>query len=459
MNHCFPCRVALVFLALLLSVVACSSTDPPDQPEVEVPLLLGLGVSPLYPVIPVGGVIQFRATGYLEDMTTVDMTDVVDWQSWNTEVLDITEALDWEGKALGVAAGSSRVRAVHEDVTSNEVRVTVIDAELEQLTVSPPSVTLEEGDRLQLLAEAGFSDGSYGDVTGSVQWVTDDPQVVTVWPDGELVGEGEGLTYVGALWESPGMDPVEAMIAVQVVEPGFQIPPPDLRVTQFTGVVVEDTVHWTATVENVGGRAASTFWVEFWLDRSGAPPAPPALGDGYEVVSVLGAGESRVVTSSMSDVPDGDFESWILVDSLGVVEEGDEENNVAGPEELTVDASGGQGSSGVPDIDVLWLEGFTVTDPDGVFYFVDLQNLGDGATGAFSVALYADQSVEPSSSLPPDDLIEVESVEPGEIRYLAREVPGILTSSWQSWVLADPSNQVEESEEGNNSMDALIVPE
>lgn len=422
-------------------------------------MLLGLGVSPLYPVIPVGGVIQFRATGYLEDMTTVDMTDVVDWQSWDTEVLDITEALDWEGKALGVTAGTSRVRAVHEGVISNEVRATVIDAELEQLTVSPPTVTLEEGGRLQLIAEAAFTDGSYGDVTGSVQWVTDDPQVVTVWPDGELVGEGQGLTYVGALWTSPGMEPVEDMIAVQVVEPGFEIPPPDLRVTQFSSSVVEDTVHWTATVENVGGRAASTFWVEVWLDRSGPPPAPPALGDGYAVVSVLGAGESRVVTFSQSDVANGDFDSWILVDSLGVVEESDEENNVAGPTEFTVDASGGTGTEGVPDIDILWLEGFTVTDPAGVFYFIDLQNVGDGATGDFSVALYSDEPAEPSSSLPPDDLIEVESVEPGEIRYLAREVPGTLTSSWHSWAVADPSDQVDESEEGNNSMDAVIVPE
>lgn len=450
------CPVLLLGLLLLM---ACSDTDPAPPPAPAGPALLGIGVSPLYPVLPIGDVIQFRATGYLEDRTTVNLTDVVDWQSWNTDILDISEALDWEGKALGVAEGSTRVRAVHDGMISNEVTVTVVDAQLEQLTISPSAVTLAAGESLQLVAEAAFSDGSHGEVTGSVEWLTSDPSIVTIWPGGEIDAEGEGLAYVTARWEGVGDSVTEATIAVQVVAPGQSLAHADLRVLAFSSSVIDDSVYWSVTLENSGGRAASTFWVELWVDRSGPPPAPPAVGDGYEVVSVLGAGETRVLNFTGSGLSPGTYSSWLLVDSLGVVPEADEGNNVAGPLEFTVDPGSAPGPDpvGTPDIELLWFEGFVVTDPDAVIYFIDVQNLGDGATGPFSLAVYGDQSSQPGSSTFPDDWVAVDSLEPGEIVYVAAEVSGTLSGVWHSWVVADPGDALAESDETNNVLDIQVV--
>lgn len=452
-------------LALLLG--ACGSDSDVLPPEEPLPALMGIGVSPNYSVLPVGEVLQFRATGYYDDLTTRELTDIVDWQSWNSEVLEITEALDWEGKAIGLEPGQSRVRAVHEEIVSNEVHVTVTDAELVQLTVSPSSVVLEPGDSVQLVAEAAFSDGSHGEVTGSVQWMTDDPFVASVWPDGELVGESSGQTAVLARWGDGGEPGSEAFTEVTVVAPGVGIPPANLQIRDFSSTAVDDTGHWTVTIENVGGRAASEFWVDLWLDRSGPPPAPPTMGDTYGVVSVLGAGESVTLSLTLEGLPEGSHDSWVLVDSLGVVDEGSsgESDNVEGPLSLQVEAPPEDDPdiedppvSGTPDIQVLWLEGFTVPSPDAVFYFIDLQNLGDAATGPFELAVYGDQAAQPESSAVADDLVEVSSLEPGEIAYLTAEIPGVVTSDWSSWVLADPANTVEESDEGNNALGAIVSP-
>jgi hypothetical protein len=410
-------------------------------------------------VLPIGYVIQFRATGYLEDLTTVNMTDVVDWQSWNTDILDITGAMDWEGKALGVSEGSTRVRSVYGGLISNEVTVTVVDAQLEQLTISPSAVTLASGESLQLVADGAFSDGSHGEVTGSVEWLTSAPSVVTIWPGGELDAEGEGLAYVTARWEGAGGSATDATIAVQVLAPGLSPGPADLRVLASSSSVIGDSVYWSVTLENGGVQAASTFWVEIWLDRAGPPPAPPTLGDGYEVVSVLGAGETRVLNFTFSGLSPGTYSTWLLVDSLGVVAETDEDNNVAGPLEFTV-ASGsdpGPDPVGTPDIELLWFEGFAVTEPDAVIYFIDVQNLGDGATGPFTLAVYGDQNSQPTSSTPPDDSVAVGSLEPGEIGYVAAEVSGALSGVWHSWVVADPGDSLAESDETNNVLDTQVV--
>jgi hypothetical protein len=185
------------------------------------------------------------------------------------------------------------------------------------------------------------------------------------------------------------------------------------------------------------------------------------VGDGYEVVSVLGAGESTVLNFMFGDVPLGEYSSWLLVDSLGVVEELDEDNNVAGPLDLTVETvdPGSVDPEGVPDIELLWLEGFAVSEPDGAFFFIDLQNLGAGDTGPFTLGVFADQANQPNTTTQPDELVSVESIAPGEIRYVSVETAGQVSGLWHSWVLADPSDTVAESDESNNVADTLVFPD
>ncbi len=185
------------------------------------------------------------------------------------------------------------------------------------------------------------------------------------------------------------------------------------------------------------------------------------MGDGYEVVSVLGVGETTVLNFMFGDVAPGDYSSWLLLDSLGVVNEMDEDNNIAGPLDFTVDPGdpGSPDPEGIPDIELLWLEGFTVSEPDGVFFFIDVQNLGVGDTGPFTLAVYGDQTNEPNATMQADNLVAVESIPPGEIRYVSAEVPGEISGLWHSWVLADPTDAVAESDESNNVADTLVAPD
>ncbi|MEE2827649.1 MAG: Ig-like domain-containing protein [Myxococcota bacterium] len=463
---------ACLFLAVLL-LAACGSQWTEGEAEGGPATLMGIGVAPDFSVLPVGEIIQFRATGYYDDLSSRDLTDIVDWQSWNSSVLEVTEALDWEGKAMGISAGESRVRAVYRDIISNEVRVTVTDAQLTHLTVSPSQVALAVGDQVQLVAEAAFSDGSYGTVTGSVQWVTQDPFTATVTPGGELRAESTGQTLVAAIWGDGSDLNSVAEAEITVLPAGQVLPPPDLRIGSVQASSFGDQVTWTVQVENAGGQTASEFWVDAWLDLTGPPLPPPVMGDIYVVVDALGPGESTSVTLVLEGVEAGYYNSWFMIDSMDRIDEGltGEGDNVVGPVAVEVtpspgnsgddddsDPPGGLDPEGTPDLAVIWLDAFTVSSPDGVFYFVDVQNQGDAAVSSYLMAVYGDLPSPPDSSTSPDRLIEAGELAPGATAYLSAEVTGSVGQSWHSWILVDPGEQYAELDETNNLAEIIVEP-
>ena len=70
---------------------------------------------------------------------------------------------------------------------------------LERVAVTPGQVVLQKGGERQLLVTAHWADGAREDITRQVRYLSNNPEVVSVGPDGRLTGRRVGETAVQVL--------------------------------------------------------------------------------------------------------------------------------------------------------------------------------------------------------------------------------------------------------------------
>jgi hypothetical protein len=448
-------------LALMLAASSCDQgwtpSGPPGDPTPLPASLVGIGVSPIDPTVTYGEQVQFIATGFYDDQTTRTITDSVDWYSTASSVIDVSSSMDMEGMGTTVGAGQAHVGCDYYGLVSNEVRVTVTEATLTSLVVLPSSAQLHGGEKVQLEAEASFSDGSHGNVSGSVRWITDDAAVATVDVQGQVTGEALGTTTVRAVYETGDLTYEGTPATIEVLDGSVTIDEPDVRILGVSATATGGSVTWTVEVKNSGGSSASGFWVDVWLNRTAAPPPPPASGDAYQMISVLEPGGSQDVTIQLEDVEPGSYLSWVMVDSFDSVAEGSlgENNNIWGPETTQVSGSGGPIG---PDLSITYLQAFVQEAQGQVLYIIDVTNTGDQSSNAFSVGVFADPEFPPVAPDHPDEAVEVTQLDAGDTAYLSVTVRDMPDDYWQSYVLVDVGAQVAEPNESNNLASFQVVP-
>jgi len=447
-------------LAFVLVASSCSGgwTAGDDDDVGPIPAsIIGVGVTPSDPTVTLGEEIQFVATGYYNDQSTRDITDTVTWQSSELSVLSVSSALDQEGLGIPVAAGSARVRASFFELNSNEVSVTVTEAVVTELVVQPSEVSLHVGESVQLVAEAEFSDGSRGNVSGTVRWITSSGSIATVEIAGMVTATGLGSADIRAVYEQGGGEFEAQPATIEVLGGDVVIDGPDVRVVGLTAVSATDSVDYTVAVKNSGGSPASAFWVDVWLDLPNIPAAPPVTGDGYQFVELLEAGETNEVEISLEGVPPGSYESWVLVDSFASLDEGSlgESNNTWGPEQVVV--SGGPSTQSA-DLAISYLQAYTQAGQGQVLYIVDVTNNGSDTAGNFVVGAFANPTFPPVAPATPDEQVSVESLAPGSTAYLSITIRSVPQSWWHSYILVDSYNSVPEYNESNNLGSSQVLP-
>lgn len=452
-----------IVAVLMASLLVASSCDtgwdpvPGDDDDTVLPAsLVGIGVSPIDPTVTLGEPIQFLATGFYDDQTTRTLTDSVDWHTTNASVMSVSSSLDSEGLGTAGAAGQAHVSCEFFGLLSNDVKVTVTEAVITELSVTPQAVQLHAGETVQLEADASFSDGSHGNVTGTVRWITEDPAVATLQSGGQVVGEALGTTQIRVLYETGSSDFEGTPASVEVLSGDVQIDEADLRILGMTASASSGTVTWTVEVKNSGGSPASSFWVDVWLNRTGAPPPPPTSGDAYQMISLLEPGDSQEVTIQMPDVTPGNYLSWALVDSFDGVLEGSmgENNNIWGGVPLEVTGSGGPIG---PELTITYLDAWVREPQEDVLYVFDVTNTGDSPALDFAVGVFADPGFPPVAPTHPDELVDVPELGPGETAYLSKAVRDMPEEWWQSYVLADTWDDIAEPNEQNNLSGIQVV--
>lgn len=421
--------------SLLPLLLACSG-EGKDTEAIEG--LVGILVTPDPVVVPLGGTAQLRATGLLESRESVDLTALVTWTSSTDGVASVRNGLDREGELEGVSPGAAVVTARYSGLRSPGVAVTVTDAALLRLTVSPDDVVAVAGEKVQLSASAGFSDGSSGDVTGQVRWITDDGDVAQLSGDGRLSAVAAGETTIRAEWDGVTSEAVGVEVLPEATGK------PDLVISSMSGSAAGGWVSLSVQVENVGGASAGEFWVDAWGDP-GSTPQIGDVGDDYVLLSYLGPGQTQTLSF---DLP-GDSSAYVLADTNDDIDESDESNNAAsGP------LSGAGGGSGGPDLSVSYFD--YAADAYSIYYYVEVYNSGDEAADSFFVDLFVDLDEAPQLGDYGDAYELFDGLGAGEYAGMDALVDTWCGWCW-SWALVDSLDWVEEADESDNIAGPLDV--
>jgi uncharacterized protein YjdB len=140
---------------------------------------------------------QFDAVGIFADNSTQNLTGSVTWTSSPASVATVSNASPTKGLATGIAPGNATVTALFANL-SGAASLTVTNATLTSITVTPPTATIALDDTQQFTATGNFSDGSTEDLTDQVTWTSSEVSVATMKADGLASTAGTGMTTITA---------------------------------------------------------------------------------------------------------------------------------------------------------------------------------------------------------------------------------------------------------------------
>ena len=118
-----------------------------------------LTVSPAIARVPAGYQVRFTATGTYTDGGVYDVTQSAAWTSSDPAVATVVATGTSAGTATGVAAGTATLTA-HLEGVSGTATLTVANARLVSVAVTPAPFTVAVGGTQALVATGTFSDQS-----------------------------------------------------------------------------------------------------------------------------------------------------------------------------------------------------------------------------------------------------------------------------------------------------------
>jgi hypothetical protein len=147
------------------------------------------------PTLPAGYKTQFTAIATYSDGSSLDVTKRATWTSSNTEVATISTASPTQGFATGITSGTTIISAKLGGV-SGSTSLTVSNARLVSLVVTPGDFTVGVDEHQQLTAIGTFSDGSALDLTTQCMWRSYDKHTAWVSRAGVVTGTSAGTTAI-----------------------------------------------------------------------------------------------------------------------------------------------------------------------------------------------------------------------------------------------------------------------
>jgi uncharacterized protein YjdB len=157
------------------------------------PALIGISVSPTPSSLPLGESEQLTATGKFSDGTTQDLTQSATWSSSGTGIASVGPT----GSVLAAGLGTATITATSGSINGT-ASISVAQAVLLGITVSPSSVSLPLGESQQLTATGKFSDGSTQDLTQSAAWASSVAGTASVTPAGSVLATAMGTANITA---------------------------------------------------------------------------------------------------------------------------------------------------------------------------------------------------------------------------------------------------------------------
>ena len=164
--------------------------------------LIEIQVTPFSPILPLGYLTMFKATGVFSDYTVQDLTWLASWTSSDTKVATIATVGMAKGLVTPLSAGKATITAAFQGTKGSTV-LSVTAAKLKSIAITPASAKLKVQQQVPLQAAGTFDDGTKLNLTPFVLWKSDKPPVVSVsnaqGSKGVAKGLGKGAAKVSAI--------------------------------------------------------------------------------------------------------------------------------------------------------------------------------------------------------------------------------------------------------------------
>ncbi|MCA9568230.1 MAG: Ig-like domain-containing protein, partial [Myxococcales bacterium] len=174
--------------------------------RVEVVAGVGLVVVPTLGVVPVGEKVPVKAFEVLEDGSFTEVVKVR-WHTSDPEVATVEE-----GRIVVHRPGTAEISARYRGTEALPVVVEGVPGGLRSLEVSADRMLLQLGESGYLDSQARFTDGRMSTATSVTTWLSSDPAVATVSPDGEVRGLAPGRALVQGRWLGRETPVVEVLV-------------------------------------------------------------------------------------------------------------------------------------------------------------------------------------------------------------------------------------------------------
>ena len=162
----------LALVALCYSILACNGNG--GSSGSYDPTVTALEVTPADASIAIGTTQYLLATGILSDSTHQDMTASATWSSSDEGIATISNGVA-TAKGVGVTTITVTLGSI-----SFETTLTVTDAALVSIEVTPTNPDSALGTSQQFTATGTFSDNSTQDLTTAVTWNSSNPATATI---------------------------------------------------------------------------------------------------------------------------------------------------------------------------------------------------------------------------------------------------------------------------------------
>ncbi|MGY5796221.1 Ig-like domain-containing protein [Rheinheimera faecalis] len=165
--------------------------------------LTSISISPSDPSVADGLTTQFIATGLYSDGSTEDISTAVNWLSSDTSIAVMAaDQTTSSGLATAVAPGSTQISASMGDLSAS-TSLTVTNAALISIQLSPLNSILYLGVSQLYTAVGVYSDGSSQDISALVTWASSAQNIATMDTNagenyGLATGVAAGTTQVSA---------------------------------------------------------------------------------------------------------------------------------------------------------------------------------------------------------------------------------------------------------------------
>ena len=180
-------RLRLFFVVGVVALAACGDGSSDRVPRT-------VEINPTQPSLAAGTFLQLAATAIYDDNSNKDVTAQASWTSADAAVATVDRST---GKLTAVAPGTTSISASFDGRTAN-AQLTVTNAMLTQLSISPTTISVAAGSQAQFKAVGVFTDNSTQDLTSTVEWRSSAAPVASIDAAGLAVGLTQGQATISA---------------------------------------------------------------------------------------------------------------------------------------------------------------------------------------------------------------------------------------------------------------------